>query len=73
MLPFERALPPGLAASSVAHALRGDFGLKALGAFAAECAYGLVILWLLNIRLRAQYHGENLSEAAARTTSRTDT
>jgi ABC-2 type transport system permease protein len=66
MLPIERLLPPGLAAASLARALHGEYAL-ALGAFALECAYSLAVLWLLNLRLRAQYLGENLSEAVART------
>lgn len=65
-LPFERLLPPGLAAASLARGLHGEYAL-ALGAFALECAYALAVLWLLNLRLRAQYLGENLSEAIART------
>ena len=65
VLPYERAIPPGLAAEAIARAMHGAF-TPALGAFALECAYALAILWLLNVRLRAQYHGENLSEAVAR-------
>jgi len=65
-LPIERLLPPGLAGQSIAHTLRGEYQL-ALGSFALLCAYTLVVLWLLNLRLRAQYRGENLSEAVART------
>jgi ABC-2 type transport system permease protein len=65
-LPIERLTPPGLAGDTIAHALRGDYPL-ALGSFALLCAYTLVVLWLLNVRLRAQYRGENLSEAVART------
>ena len=65
VLPIERLLPPGLAAASLARALHGEYAL-ALGAFALECAYALAVLWLLNLRLRAQYLGENLSEAVAR-------
>jgi ABC-2 type transport system permease protein len=65
VLPYERALPPGLAAAAIAGAVHGAFA-PALGAFAFGCVYALGILWLLNIRLRAQYSGENLSEAAAR-------
>jgi ABC-2 type transport system permease protein len=68
VLPYERALPPGLAAEAVASAVHGAFA-PALAAFAFECVYALAILWLLNIRLRAQYHGENLSEAMARSTA----
>jgi len=64
-LPYERALPPGLAAAAIARAVKGAFA-PALGAFALESVYALAILWLLNVRLRAQYTGENLSEAAAR-------
>jgi ABC-2 type transport system permease protein len=67
-LPIERLLPPGLAAQSIAHSLRGEYSL-AVGSFALLCAYTLVVLWLLNLRLRAQYRGENLSEAMARTTA----
>jgi ABC-2 type transport system permease protein len=65
-LPVERLLPPGLAAQSIAHALRGEYSF-AVGSFALLCAYTLAALWLLNLRLRAQYRGENLSEAMART------
>jgi ABC-2 type transport system permease protein len=65
-LPIERLLPPGLAVLSIAHSLRGEYSL-AIGSFALLCAYALAVLWLLNLRLRAQYRGENLSEAMART------
>jgi ABC-2 type transport system permease protein len=68
VLPFERAFPPGLAAEAIARAVHGAFA-QALAAFALECAYTIAILWLLNVRLRAQYHGENLSEAVARNTT----
>ena len=65
-LPIERLLPPGLAAAAlVARARQGEYAL-ALGAFALTCAYALAVGWLLNVRLRAQYLGENLSEAVAR-------
>jgi ABC-2 type transport system permease protein len=65
-LPIERLTPPGLAGQTIAHSLRGDYA-SALGSFALLCGYTLVVLWLLNLRLRAQYRGENLSEAMART------
>jgi ABC-2 type transport system permease protein len=65
-LPVERLLPPGLAAQSIAHFLRAEYAL-AFGSIALLCAYTLAVLWLLNLRLRAQYRGENLSEARART------
>jgi ABC-2 type transport system permease protein len=65
-LPIERLLPPGLAGQAIAHSLRGESAL-AFGSFALFCGYTLAILWLLNVRLRAQYLGESLSESAART------
>jgi ABC-2 type transport system permease protein len=65
-LPIERLLPPGLAGQTIAHAFRGEYA-PALASFALFCGYTLAILWLLNLRLRAQYLGENLSEAVART------
>jgi ABC-2 type transport system permease protein len=68
VLRYERAFPPGLAAAAIAGGFNGKFA-PALGAFSINCVYALAILWLLNIRLRAQYHGENLSEAAARKSS----
>jgi ABC-2 type transport system permease protein len=67
-LPIERLLPPGLAASAISRATRGDFAF-ALGAFLLLLGYGNGILFLLNLRLRAQYIGENLSEAVARAAS----
>jgi ABC-2 type transport system permease protein len=68
LLPYERALPPGLAAAAISLAVQGAFA-PALGAFALECIYALAVLWLLSVRLRAQYHGENLGEAVARSTA----
>jgi ABC-2 type transport system permease protein len=65
-LPIERLTPPGLAGQTIAHSLGGEYPL-ALGSFALLCAYTLAVMWLLNLRLRAQYRGENLSEALART------
>lgn len=64
-LPIERTLPPGLAAAAVARALQGEY-IPALGAFALTGAYALAVGWLLTVRLRAQYLGENLSEGVAR-------
>ncbi len=66
--PAQRLLPPGLAAEAIAHTFHGQFS-TALSFFVLLCVYGMVILWLLNLRLRAQYLGENLSEAAARAAS----
>ena len=69
LLPLERLLPPGLAAAAIAQAMRAEFA-AAFGAFLLLGAYGVVIGWLLHLRLRAQYRGENLNEAVARSTSR---
>jgi ABC-2 type transport system permease protein len=65
-LPFQRFLPPGLAADAIARAFQQNF-LQSFGDVALQCVYAAFILWLLNMRLRAQYLGENLSEAVART------
>jgi len=67
-LPIERVLPPGLAASAIAGAMRDEFPF-ALGALLLLLGYGNAALFLLNLRLRAQYHGENLSEGTARVPS----
>jgi len=67
-LPVERLLPPGLAAAAISRAAQDEFAF-ALGAFLLLLAYGNAILFLLNLRLRAQYHGENLSEAVAPSSS----
>ena len=64
--PIVRMTPPGLAGLAIAHSLRGEYA-PALGSFALFCGYTLAVLWLLNVRLRARYLGENLSEAGART------
>ena len=58
-------LPPGLAASTIAQVAQGRLwpGLAGLLVVAGVTIFlGL----LLHIRIRAQFHGENLSEAAAR-------
>lgn len=60
----QRFFPPGTAAVALAEPLQGDFALS-LGAFALLCAYTVLFLAVLNIRLLAQYRGENLSESAA--------
>jgi ABC-2 type transport system permease protein len=67
--PAQRVLPPGLAAEAIARMFHGRFS-EALGFFVPLCVYGISILWVLNLRLRAQYRGENLSEAPGRTASR---
>jgi ABC-2 type transport system permease protein len=60
----QAVLPPGLAADAIAQVAHGHFAVGAssflfLGSIAA------LIACLLHLRLRAQYRGENLSEAPA--------
>ena len=64
IVPIERALPPGVAASALVNFSRSDAigGLTSLGVL---CVYAIAFLLLLNMRIRAQYRGENLSEAPA--------
>ncbi|HEY0703997.1 MAG TPA: hypothetical protein VGD60_14610 [Candidatus Acidoferrales bacterium] len=64
-LPVQRFFPPGLAADSIASAFHGD-PQRSLGGLALLGVYAIVTLWLLNLRLRAQYRGENLGEGPAR-------
>ncbi|MGA9631209.1 MAG: hypothetical protein WBQ63_07290 [Candidatus Acidiferrales bacterium] len=61
----EEFTPPGAVGAALGAASRGNPGI-ALGLWALECGYAAVFLWLLDLRLRAQYRGENLSEAAPR-------
>jgi ABC-2 type transport system permease protein len=65
LLPAEQFTPPGLVGAALGAAARGDPGI-AIGRWALESAYATVFLWLLDVRLRAQYRGENLSEGAPR-------
>lgn len=64
LVAVQRCLPPGLAASAISLTSLGHYVL-AFGALALLCAYAAVFLALLNIRLVAQYRGEDLSEAPA--------
>jgi ABC-2 type transport system permease protein len=64
VIPVERLLPPGLAGAALAQATHAHFAL-AFGAFALLCAYAVACLWILDVRLRAQFHGEQLSETVA--------
>lgn len=61
----QAVLPPGLAADAIAEASHA----RILTGFTYELALGALTLavgYLLHLRIRAQFHGENLSEAAAR-------
>ncbi|HEY9125697.1 MAG TPA: hypothetical protein VIM62_01140 [Acidobacteriaceae bacterium] len=59
-------LPPGLTALSIARLHTASIGAAALSYFAL-LAYAAVFLYVLHLRLHAQYLGENLSEAPANT------
>jgi ABC-2 type transport system permease protein len=65
LLPAAQFMPPGLVAAGLDAASHGDRGVT-FGSWGLECAYAAVFLWLLDVRLRAQYRGENLSEGARR-------
>ena len=62
---IQRFSPPGLAADSIANASHANYP-RSLGSLALQLVYVVVILGLLNLRLRAQFRGENLGESAAR-------
>src|SRR2546425_678694 len=69
LVPVQGALPPGLAANAIAQACKGQF-LAALGSLFALGVIGMLMGYLLHLRLRAQFRGENLSEAAARSSTK---
>ncbi len=69
LLVAERVLPPGLASAAISRSTHGEFAVS-FGAFVFLCAYAGAFVALLNVRLRAQYRGENLSESAAPAISR---
>lgn len=69
VLTAERWFPPGLAGAALARAAQLHFG-AALAGFIALCAYAAACLWILDLRLRAQFHGEVISEAVAPSTKR---
>jgi ABC-2 type transport system permease protein len=60
-------LPPGLAGSAIAQASHGEL-VSGFSYFAILAAITIAIGLLLHLRLRAQFRGENLSEAPARPT-----
>jgi ABC-2 type transport system permease protein len=68
LTPAQRILPPGLAAAAIAQFQ--PHPLESLGFLVLLGAYGAGLLSLLHVRLRAQYRGENLSETAARASSK---
>jgi len=64
VLSAERVFPPGLAGSALARATHAQQAAAA-GAFGLLCLYAAACLWILDLRLRAQFHGELISEAIA--------
>jgi ABC-2 type transport system permease protein len=64
--PAQRVLPPGLSANAIAMMAHGRFSTS-LGLMALLCTYGIGVFYVLNLRLRSQYRGENLSEVAEHT------
>lgn len=65
--PIQSILPPGLAADSIAQGLYPHF-MVALSSLVLLGAFLLIIGYFLHVRLRAQYRGENLSEASTGST-----
>jgi ABC-2 type transport system permease protein len=64
LLTINWLLPPGLTTFAIEHA-HGGFPLLAIAALGGTTLYALIFLLILHVRLRAQYLGENLSEAPA--------
>ncbi|HWG58873.1 MAG TPA: hypothetical protein VN661_07475 [Candidatus Acidoferrales bacterium] len=64
LLPLERVLPPGAAASAIAGAHHAQILWGAAG-FALLCGYCALFAWILNLRVRAQFRGESLGESSA--------
>ncbi len=64
VVPFERVLPPGLAAASLAEFARGNF-LPGLAALALVGVYAASFFFFFHLRVAAQFRGESLSETAA--------
>lgn len=62
LTPVQRASPPGLAALAIAGMAKQQ-PLVSVGALAVILAYGVLVLLIMGRRVRAQYRGENLSEA----------
>ena len=63
-----RLLPPGMAASAITAGHAGRAG-SASAELAGLLVYSGVLGWLLSLRLRAEYRGENLSEARRETSA----
>jgi len=66
LLAVNWVLPPGLTAASIDRMHSGSTGFAA-AALGGLLAYTAVFLLVLHLRLHAQFHGEDLSEAPAQT------
>lgn len=64
IMPVQGILPPGLAADAISQAMQLQ-PMKGISSLVLLSAFTLVAGYFLHVRLRAQYRGENLSEAAA--------
>ncbi len=60
----ERVLPPGLAGAAIASATERRLTV-AFASFGFLCVYGAACLWILDLRVRSQFHGELISEVVA--------
>jgi ABC-2 type transport system permease protein len=67
-LQVQAALPPGLAADAIAQASHKEF-LVGFTSLLFLASLTLAVGYLLHLRLRNQFRGENLSETAARPTA----
>ena len=67
---MQALLPPGIAANAIAQIAHGEM-LAGGGSLLVLAALTTAVGFLLHIRLRAQFRGENLSEVAARPTAGT--
>jgi ABC-2 type transport system permease protein len=65
LVPMQSALPPGLAADAIAQVFHGQF-MAGFSSLLLLGALTLALGYLLHLRLRAQFRGENLSEVGAR-------
>jgi len=61
----QKWLPPGLAAQAMRHASEGD-PQAATVSVGVLGLYSLLVGWVLGLRLKAEYRGENLGSAPAR-------
>lgn len=68
IVPVQGVFPPGLAADSIVQAIQPQIP-AALTSLLLLGAYMLLVVYLLHVRLSAQYRGENLSEVARPSTS----